>query len=48
MGLEAEIETLKRQNRRLKVALFSLATLLLIAVVTLAGLAGLPVSRRLG
>ena len=45
MGLEAEIEALKRQNRRLKTALISLAALLLVGVVTVAGLAGIAATR---
>ena len=45
MGLEAQIEALKRQNRRLKVALFSTITVLLVAVATAAGFAGIAAAR---
>ena len=45
MGLEAEIEALKRQNRRLKVALFSTITVLLVAVATATGYAGFAAAR---
>ena len=33
MGLEAEIKILKRQNRRLKIALFSTLTVLIVSVL---------------
>ena len=45
MGLEAEIEALKRQNHWLKWALFSTVTVLLIGVVTVSALAGITATR---
>ena len=45
MGLEVEIEALKRQNHRLKLAMFSIIAVLLIAVVAVAGFAGVAASR---
>ncbi len=45
MDLEAEIERLKRQNHRLRVALFSIVALLLVAVVTVAGTARIAETR---
>ena len=45
MDLEAEIEALKRQNRRLKVALFSIVTLFFVAMVGSAGVAGITATR---
>ena len=45
MGLEAEIEVLKRQNRRLKVALFSTVVVLLVAVASVAEFAATAAAR---
>ena len=45
MGLEAEIEALKRQNHRLKAALFSTIALLLIVVASVTGIAGFAAVR---
>ncbi len=45
MGLEVEIEALKRQNHRLKLAVFSTIAVLLIADVAVAGFAVVAASR---
>lgn len=45
MDLEAEVEALKRQNRRLKAALFSTLTGLLIGIVVAAGITGVATIR---
>ena len=45
MSLEAESEVLKRQNRRLKVVLFSIVAVLLVAVASVAGIAGTAAAR---
>ncbi len=45
MDLEAEIEALKRQNRRLKVALLSIVILLFVAMVGSAGVVGITATR---
>ena len=45
MGLEAEVESLRRQNRRLKVALFSIIAVFLVSFMTVAGLTGIAAVR---
>jgi hypothetical protein len=45
MDLEAEIEALNRQNRRLKLTLFSTIALLLIVVASVTGIAGIAAGR---
>jgi hypothetical protein len=45
MGLEAEVEALRRENRRLKVTLFSTFAVLMVAVVMAVGLVGFAAAR---
>lgn len=45
MSFEAEIEALKRQNRRLKVALFSTIAVLILAVAAVSGFTPIAAAR---
>ena len=45
MGLEAEVEALRRQNRRLKVALCSTLGVLLLAMLMAVGVVGITAMR---
>ena len=45
MGLEAEVESLRRQNRGLKVALFSMIAVFFVSFITVAGLTGIAAVR---